>query len=95
MKTVYILGLVIAIIPFLGIPYAWKTFLFVLLGLIIFIKAYSFSKKEEETKEKENHGKITFKQNDGENFKTDFSSDEVLEKNQGEKKVENNIKQGE
>jgi len=43
-KTFIILGIIIAIVPFLGIPYSWKTFLFVVIGLGIAITAFFIGK---------------------------------------------------
>lgn len=42
MKTIALLGLVVAILPFLGIPVFWKTIIFVILGLVIFGRSFSY-----------------------------------------------------
>ena len=38
--TTIVLGILIAIIPFLGIPGTWKTVLFIVLGLVIALIAF-------------------------------------------------------
>ncbi|MBU4480327.1 hypothetical protein KKG48_02710 [Patescibacteria group bacterium] len=40
MKLISYLGIVVAVIPFLGIPNSWKTVFFVVVGLTIFSQAY-------------------------------------------------------
>ena len=57
MKTIYISGIVVAIIPFLGIPSSWKSVLLVALGTIIFVKGYSYYKKDKGSE-------LSFEQND-------------------------------
>lgn len=40
MKITAILGLFVAILPFLGIPIFWKTIIFVILGITIFGQSF-------------------------------------------------------
>ncbi len=57
-KTLFIVGLWIIILPFLGFPSSWRAVLFVITGLIIIYMAYLFyievkarlGKNSEETK---------------------------------------------
>ena len=46
MKNFLVLGLLVVIIPLLGIPMVWKTLLLVLLGLYIIFSAVNFNKKD-------------------------------------------------
>ncbi len=39
-RTTFIIGVIIAILPYLGIPHNWKTFLFSLLGSVLALGAY-------------------------------------------------------
>ena len=39
-KTILILGLVVIVIPFLGIPLAWKQWILAIIGLAIMILAF-------------------------------------------------------
>ena len=61
MKTIYSSGIAVAVTPFLGIPYSWKTLLLVALGLVIFVKGYTYYKK---SKKKVKHLEASFKQNE-------------------------------
>lgn len=61
MKLIYSLGLVVALIPFLGIPDSWKTTLFFVIGITIFTKAYLIHRIS--SKAKENGNNSSFKQN--------------------------------
>ncbi|MFH1401998.1 MAG: hypothetical protein ABIG87_00010 [Patescibacteria group bacterium] len=45
MKTIASLGVSVAIIPFLGIPVAWKTVIFVIIGITILSKALIYKNK--------------------------------------------------
>ena len=53
-RVLFILGVWVAILPYLGFPYAWKSVLFVLtgLGLIYFSYVLYGEAKAGETKEK-------------------------------------------
>ncbi|MBU1557867.1 hypothetical protein KKC45_02800 [Patescibacteria group bacterium] len=46
MKTIYSSGIAVAVTPFLGIPYSWKMWLLVALGAVIFVKGYSYYRKD-------------------------------------------------
>lgn len=39
-STLIVLGIIIMITPFLGIPWAWKTYIFVALGLFVALIAF-------------------------------------------------------
>lgn len=43
--AVIVLGIVVALTPYLGIPASWKTFLNVVLGLVISLLSYLWIKK--------------------------------------------------
>jgi hypothetical protein len=43
--TIIILGLIVVLVPYLGVPTSWKTFLNVFLGLFISLLAYLWIKK--------------------------------------------------
>jgi len=58
MKLISYLGLATAFISFLGIPSIWKTFLFFVIGIVIFVKSYLIYKAGEKPEEK-----TSFKQN--------------------------------
>ena len=45
-RTLLILGIWIAILPYLGFPYSWKQFLFSFSGLVVMYIAYLLYKKE-------------------------------------------------
>jgi hypothetical protein len=45
-RTILILGVWVAILPYLGFPYSWKQTLFTLSGLIFMYMAYLLYKKE-------------------------------------------------
>ncbi len=63
MKSILITGLIITLIPFLGFPGSWETFLFVVLGLYIFGRSFYFYKfgVTEKTKEEKDY---SYTQND-------------------------------
>lgn len=61
MKLIYSLGLVVALIPFLGVPDAWKTTLFFVIGITIFTKAYLIHRNNNKLKE---DNSSSFKQNE-------------------------------
>ena len=45
LHTILILGIVLTIVPFLGVPTSWKTFLNVFLGFLIAFFSYSWIRK--------------------------------------------------
>lgn len=47
-KSNIILGILVAVIPFLGLPSVFKTFLFVILGLLIAVLSYAAERNIEE-----------------------------------------------
>jgi hypothetical protein len=53
-RTFLILGIWVAILPYLGFPYAWKNIIFTLTGLVIMFFSYVLYKeyKIKETKQK-------------------------------------------
>ena len=61
MKLLYSLGIVVAIIPFLGVPSSWKTVVFFVIGITIFMKAYSIYRHDSVKKINSNS---SFKQNE-------------------------------
>lgn len=50
-RTVIILGLLVAILPFLGFPNSWRTPLFALLGLLISVLAFLIRNEAQGKKE--------------------------------------------
>ena len=63
MKSIFIVGLIIAIVPFLGFPGSWETALFVILGLYVFGRAFYFYKYGMAEKKLEDKDS-SYKQND-------------------------------
>lgn len=75
MKSIAILGLVVAIIPFLGIPGSWKTVLFFVIGLTIFTKAFLILKKNK-IFYIESSSETSFKQNNPDEVKESLDEKE-------------------
>ena len=69
-RILLLLGVWVAVLPYLGFPYSWKDILFVLTGLGIIYLSYSFY-TESETKEKKNKTFDNFSEN------RDFNESEV------------------
>ena len=65
MKTIYTSGVLIVIISLLGVPSSWKNFLFLVLGVLIVLKAFYIQRSNAKTKNKalENDVSSSFKQN--------------------------------
>jgi len=95
MKIIYLSGIFVALVPFLGIPYSWKTLLLVILGLIIFIKGYLRDRKSrKEVKQLE----ASFEQNEQpeklkETINKETSTSDSFQKNVSTEEVEDTKKQ--
>lgn len=85
MKTISILGILVALIPFLGIPSSWKTVLFVVFGIVIFAKAYSIMRDHKGLEEINHSNEVltVFENEDSED------KDEEGETEESEEKEEN------
>ena len=64
MRIIKILGIVVVIIPFLGVPSSWKAIAFVVLGVVIVAKAFSIEKINQKGKRIEAVVGSTFKQSE-------------------------------
>ncbi len=53
MKRFLIAGIIVVLVPLLGIPIFWKTWLLVLIGLYIIFNAITYSKKSDQDSRKE------------------------------------------
>jgi len=50
-KTIFLLGLLVIILPFLGLPSSWKTVASVIIGLSLISLAYAFREPKKSTVE--------------------------------------------
>lgn len=60
-----ILGIWIAVLPYLGFPYSWKNILFTLSGLLLVYYSYTMHKENKETETKPNDN---YQNNDQNNY---------------------------
>jgi hypothetical protein len=62
-QIIILLGVLIIILPFLGLPDSWKTILFILIGLLLILLAYTVKVKAPEIP-KENVPFVEHKENE-------------------------------
>jgi cbb3-type cytochrome oxidase subunit 3 len=62
-KTLFILGLWIVFLPFLGFPNSWRKFLFFLTGVCVMYLAYLFYKQNKPKAQKEENTMESFVDN--------------------------------
>jgi hypothetical protein len=75
-RTLLLLGIWVAILPYLGFPYSWKNILFTITGLFLIFLAYSFYLEYKiKTKDRKNEVFDNFSEN------KDFNENTINENN--------------
>ncbi len=62
-RIIFIFGVWVAILPYLGFPTTWKSILFTLTGLVLIYFSYTFHQKNSKSKEKQEINFDNFREN--------------------------------